>query len=109
MIRIAATFCFLLTLLCPIFCLAEAGGDCADHVRSDGGNCEAMSVGALVVKSEVGSTALAQLLPCLDRLLTTASVAVGTRRFSGLVAWNRATTNPPPASTRQALLQSFLF
>jgi hypothetical protein len=109
MIRIAAALFFLLTLLCPIFCLAEVGGDCSDHGQSNSRNCEAMSVGAVVVKSEFGTTPLGQLLPCIDRLLTTESVAVGTRRWSHLAAWNRANTKPPPASTRQALLQSFLF
>jgi hypothetical protein len=109
MIRIAATIFFLLTLLCPVFCLAEGGGECPDHGQSDGRNCEAMSVGAVVVESDLGTTPLGHLLPCIDRLLTTGSVAVGTRRPSLLAAWNRASFKPPPASTRQALLQSFLF
>jgi hypothetical protein len=109
MIRMAATLCFSLTLLCPIFCLAEVGGDCSDHGQSNGRNCEAMSVGAVVVKSVIGTTPLCQLLPSMDQLLPTESPVVGSPRWLQLVAWNRANTKPPPASTRQALLQTFLF
>jgi hypothetical protein len=109
MIRILATLMFLATLLCPIFCLAEEDGDCADHGRSEGRNCEAMSVGAVVVKSEIGTTTLAQLLPCIDWHLPTESVAASIRRWSGLTTWNRAHDKPPPHLTRQALLQTFLF
>jgi hypothetical protein len=109
MIRIAATLCFSMTLLCPIFCLAEVGGDCSDHGPSNGRNCEAMSIGAVVVKSEIGATPLCQWLPSIDQLLQIESPAVGSPRWLQLAAWNRAKTKPPPASTRQALLQTFLF
>jgi hypothetical protein len=109
MIRIAATLCFSLTLLCPIFCLAEADGDCSDYGQSKGRNCEAMSIGAVVVKSETGTTSLYQLLPFVNAFLPTESPAVGSHRWSQLAVWNRANTKPPPASTRQSLLQTFLF
>jgi hypothetical protein len=109
MIRIAATLCFSLTLLCPIFCLAEADGDCSDQGQSKGRNCEAMSIGAVVVKSEISTTSLYNLLPSVDVLLPTESSSVGSHRWSQLAVWNRANSKPPPASTRQALLQTFLF
>jgi hypothetical protein len=109
MIRIVATLCFSLTLLCPIFCLAEGDGDCSDHGRSDGRNCEAMSVGAVVVKSVNDTTTHCLLLSAVDRLLSTESPAIPFCHRTPLAAWNRAVTKPPPASTRHALLQSFLF
>ncbi|MDR3638216.1 MAG: hypothetical protein P4L84_30710 [Isosphaeraceae bacterium] len=109
MIRIAATLCFSLTLLCPIVCLAEAGDDCVDHGQSDGGNCEAMSIGAVVAKSVIDTTPLCSLLPAVDQLVPTVSPAAGCHRGLPLAAWNRANAKPPPASTRHALLQTFLF
>jgi hypothetical protein len=109
MIRIAATLCFLLTLLCPIFCLAEADGGCSDHGPSNSRNCEAMSVGAVVVKSEVATTPLHHQLLAVDPLSPTESLAVGSHRWLQLAAWNRANTKSPPAATRQAILQTFLF
>lgn len=109
MIRIAATICFSLTLLCPIFCLAEVDGDCSDQGQSSGGNCEAISVGAVVVKSVIDATPLYQPLPALDFLLFVDQPGVGSRPRVKLAAWNRANAKSPPAATRQALLQTFLF
>jgi hypothetical protein len=109
MIRIAATLCFSLTLLCPIFCLAEVDGECSDHGQSSGRNCEAMSVGALVVKSEVATPLLHHLLSAIDPLFLAESPVVGSHRWLQVAAWNRANTKSPPAATRQALLQTFLF
>src|SRR5258708_5859078 len=108
MIRISAALCFSLTLLCPIFCLAEVDGDCSNHDQAEGRNCEAMSIGAVVVKSEIGTSPLCQLLPSVDQLLATESSAVGPRLRLQLAAWIRANTKAPPASTRQALLQTYL-
>ena len=109
MIRIAATLCFSLTLLCPIFCLAEADGECSDHGQPSGRNCEAMSVGAVVIKSEVSTTPLYPLLPAFDRLFPAESPVVCSCRRLQLADWNRANTKSPPAAMRQALLQTFLF
>jgi hypothetical protein len=109
MIRVVATFCFLLTLLCPIFCLSEGDADCSDHGRSEGRNCEAMSIGAVVAKSVNDTTPHFQLLSSVDQFLSTESPAVPFCHRMPLAAWNRAATKPPPASTRHALLQSFLF
>jgi hypothetical protein len=109
MIRIAAILCFSLTLLCPIFCLAEVDGKCSDHDQLSGRNCEAMSVGAVVAKPVVDATPLYQLLPALDFLLSADYPGVGSHSRVTLAAWNRANTKAPPAATRQALLQTFLF
>ena len=109
MIRIAISLCFSLTLLCPVFCLAEADGDCSDHGRSSGKNCEAMSVGAVVVKSETGTTQFVPLPSVAEPFLSAESFAVVSHPWLQLEAWNRASTKPPPAATRQALLQMFLF
>lgn len=109
MIRIVATLCFSLTLLCPIFCLAEGDGHCSDHGQSEGRNCEAMSIGAVVAKSVNDTTPHRQVLSCVDQLLSTESPAAPFRHRMLLAVWNRAATKPPPASTRHALLQSFLF
>jgi hypothetical protein len=109
MIRIAATLCFSLTLLCPIFCLAEADGECSDHGQSSGRNCEAMSVGAVVIESEVSTTPLYHLLLAFDLLFPAESPVVDSYRWLQLADWNRANTKSPPAAMRQALLQTFLF
>jgi hypothetical protein len=109
MIRIAAILCFSLTLLCPIFCLAEVDGECSDHGQSNGRNCEAMSVGAVVVKPEIVTTPLDYLLPTTDFLFLADLPGVGSYRWLQLIAWNRANAKSPPAATRQALLQTFLF
>ncbi len=109
MIRIAATLCFSLTLLCPIFCLAEVESGCADHDRSGGGNCEAMSVGAVVAKPVMDLTTLDGRLPALDFLRSASVPGVGSHPWVKPAAWNRANIKAPPAATRQALLQIFLF
>ena len=62
MIRIAASICFALTLLCPVFCLAEIGDECSAHASLDGENCEAMSIGAVVEKPSIGVASADQLL-----------------------------------------------
>jgi hypothetical protein len=109
MIRIAATLCFSLTLLCPIFCLAEVDGECSDHGQSNGRNCEAMSVGAVVVKPEIATTPLYHLLPTADFLFLAEFTGVVSHRWLQLTAWNRSNAKAPPAAIRQALLQTFLF
>ena len=55
MIRIAASICFALTLLCPVFCLTDVGDDCAARTSLDGENCEAMSIGAVIEKTSSSS------------------------------------------------------
>jgi hypothetical protein len=68
-----------------------------------------MSIGAVVAKSVNDTAPQWRLLSAVDTLLSTGSPAVPFRHRTPLAAWNRAATKPPPASTRHALLQSFLF
>ncbi len=111
MIRIAATICFALTLLCPVFCLAgaEADGPCSDHEPSSGRNCEAMSVGALIAGSERPATPTDRPLPSIDFLRLADIPPAAPRLCARPASRNRANSKPPPAATRQALLQTFLF
>ncbi len=109
MIRIAATLCFYVTLLCPVFCLADEAGPCSGDAQTDARNCEAMTIGAVVVKSVIDTSPLRSWLPALDGLLPPAPSAVGPPRRVTPAVWNRAASRPPNASTRHALLQVFLF
>ena len=110
MIRVLATFCFWLTLFCPAYCLAEADGVCPDHDRSEARNCEAMAIGAIVEELQVVAVPLARLAPPHIGLVRPAKLPTpGSDWWLPLMARNRANTKPPPGSTRQALLQTFLF
>jgi hypothetical protein len=110
MVRIGAVLCFALTLLCPIFCLAETGDACSAHASRDGENCEAMSIGAVVEKLTRGIASPDQSLLFSEGLPAPAKVALDPSRRSRSTAWYRGRAKPPPAaSRRQALLQSFLF
>ena len=51
--RIAVTICFALTLLCPVFCLANASDECSEHSQPMSENCEAMTFGAVVEKVQL--------------------------------------------------------
>jgi hypothetical protein len=107
MIRIAATICYLLTLFCPIFCLAEADGDCSDHSQER--NCEAMSVGAVLVESETVANPTFHQQPAFDFLFPVQVLVAGSRAGSQLATLNGVNTKSPPSAKRQALLQTFLF
>jgi hypothetical protein len=69
MIRMVVSIWFALTLLCPVFCLAETGGDCSAYAPQDGDNCEAMSIGAVVEKPGFGMASPDQSLPAFDGFL----------------------------------------
>jgi hypothetical protein len=68
-----------------------------------------MSVGAVVVKSAIDPTSLEQPRPDVELLLPSKSLAPNSYGSLSLVAWNRSHIKSPPASIRQALLQTFLF
>jgi hypothetical protein len=109
-IRIGVSICFALTLLCPVFCLAETGGECSAHASLDGENCEAMSIGAVVEKPGIGMPSPDQSLPAFDGFLSSESAALDRDRGLRLAARHREQTKPPPAAARRhALLQTFLF
>jgi hypothetical protein len=110
MIRIAASICFALTLLCPVLCLANSADDCSAHAPLDGENCEAMSIGAVVEKPGIGVSSPDQFLPSLDGFATSALAVFESACGLRLAASHRAQVKPPPAAARRhALLQSFLF
>ena len=109
MIRIAASICFALTLLCPVFCLANTADECSAYASPDGENCEAMSIGAVVEKPGIGVSLPERFLPSFDDFALPTSlpsmppaVAVGSPA-------SRANKPPPAAARRHALLQTFLF
>jgi hypothetical protein len=109
MIRIAAIACFLMTLFCPAFCLAGEEGECSDHRASEARNCEAMTVGAVVEARVVAAAPTFTWSSPSDALRPTAPLVAGPPSRSRLEAWRRANAKSPPAATRQALLQTFLF
>jgi hypothetical protein len=99
----------VLTLLCPVFCLADAGDECSPLVQSGGDNCEAMTFGAVVEKIDPSSGSADHSLPCLDGLFTPESAARGSYGRVGLAAlYRRSSSLPPAANRRRALLQTFL-
>jgi hypothetical protein len=108
MIRIAAAFGFWLTLLCPVICLADTGRACCDLGQAESQNCEAMSIGAVVADRVIDGTPIALGLPSLDGHLPAESTILPCR-WLPLTTWRRVHTKPPPAATRHALLQTFLF
>jgi hypothetical protein len=110
MIRIGVSLCFALTLLCPVFCLEETGGECSAHASLDGENCEAMSVGAVLEKPGIGLVSPDHSLPAFDGFSASESTALDCDRGLRLAARHREQTKPPPAAARRhALLQTFLF
>ena len=109
MLRITAIICFTVTLFCPALCLADTDGDCSAHAERNGDNCEAMSIGVVVEKPNDGIISPHQHLPSLDGLLPPATADVHSFNRFLLDARNQAAAKPPPATRRQALLQSLLF
>jgi hypothetical protein len=110
MIRVTVVIVFALSLLCPVFCLAEAAGGCPSHDRPDAENCEAMSFGAVVEKADDGPPAPHRSLPSFDGPLTPGSSAPGPRPGLRPSPRDRGRAKPPPSATRRhALLQTFLF
>jgi hypothetical protein len=113
MIRVTALICFVLSLLCPVFCLAKTAGagECSDCTQSTGENCEAMSVGAVVEKSDHHTQFQDHALPSFfDEPFSPADSAPGSRDSLWSASWNRDHAKAPPtAARRHALLQSFLF
>ena len=108
--RVAVIICFTLTLLCPVFCLANTGDACSDLSQPMSQNCEAMSFGALVDKADSGIASPRQLLPSLDGLNLPEIVADGYwDRLSSALRHRLRAKSPPDAPRRQALLQTFLF
>jgi hypothetical protein len=113
MIRVTALICFVLSLLCPVFCLAKTAGagECSDCAQSTGENCEAMSVGAVVEKSDNHTQFQGHALPSFfDEPFSSSESAPGSRDWLRLGCWIRDHAKAPPsAARRHALLQSFLF
>jgi hypothetical protein len=110
MIRLGVSICFALTLLCPVFCLAEMDGECSAHAPQDGDNCEAMSIGAVVEKPALGVASADQAFPSLDFCLSSDFAALDAACRLRLAAGHREEAKPPPAAARRhALLQTFLF
>jgi hypothetical protein len=110
MIRVIVTICFALTLLCPVFCLADTDRECSSTVQPDGDNCEAMSIGAVVEKSDFGTLSPGHFLPSLDGLLPIEPAKCGCDcRLPSARRYWRHPKPPPEAARRHALLQSFLF
>jgi hypothetical protein len=110
MIRMVVSIWFALTLLCPVFCLAETGGDCSAYAPQDGDNCEAMSIGAVVEKPGIGVASADQSLPSLDGFVVSGFAALDPAARWRLAAGHREEIKPPPAAARRhALLQTFLF
>jgi hypothetical protein len=110
MTRIGVSICFALTLLCPVFCLAEMGGECSPHASLDGDNCEAMSIGAVVEKPTTALALPDQSSPSQEGLLSPATAGRDHARRVWLAAWHAEQVKPPPsAARRHALLQVFLF
>ena len=108
--RIAVTICFTLTLLCPVFCLANAGDECSEHSQPMSENCEAMTFGAVVEKVHSSIPSLHELLPSLAGFSVSDAVAGDCRDWWRFVPQNRShAKSPPDAARRHALLQSFLF
>jgi hypothetical protein len=69
MLRVTVIICFLLTLFCPVFCLAKTDSECSAHAPQDGENCEAMSIGAVVEKPGSGVPSPQKCLLCFEELL----------------------------------------
>jgi hypothetical protein len=110
MTRIAASICLALTLLCPVLCLANTADECSAHASLDGENCEAMSIGALVEKTNIGVSSPDQYLPALDGLVSSALAVLDSASGLRLAARHREQAKPPLAAARRhALLQTFLF
>ena len=110
MIRIAASLCFGLTLLCPVVCLARTGDECSAHAPQGGDNCEAMSIGAVVEQTASGFASADQSHPSYDGFVTSGFAAVDPVGRLRRAAGHREEAKPPPAAARRhALLQIFLF
>jgi hypothetical protein len=110
MIRVGVIVCFALTLLCPIFCLAGTSDECSDHALRNTENCEAMSIGAVVEKSDLGAASRHQFLPTIDGFSLPATAARGVdRRLRATSRQREHAKSPPIAARRQAILQIFLF
>lgn len=110
MIRLAVSICFALTLLCPVFCLAETGGECSAYSPPDGDNCQAMSIGAVLEKPALVVPSADQALPSVDFWLSSDFAALDAACRLRFAAGRREETRPPPAAARfHALLQTFLF
>jgi hypothetical protein len=109
-IRAAASICFALTLLCPVFCLAKTDSECSAHAPLDGENSEAMSIGAVIEKPGVGVPSPHNCLLCMEGLASAPTAKLDPARRLRLAARHRALSKPPPtAARRHALLQTFLF
>ena len=110
MIRIAASICFALTLLCPVFCLANTADECTACASADGENCEAMSIGAVVEKLGTGVSMSERCLPSFDDFVSPdlAALKIG-RGLRSAVRRGEETRPPTEAARRHALLQTFLF
>lgn len=109
MIRVAAIFCFVLTLLCPVFCLADACDERSPCAPTDGDNCEAMTFGAVVETVDTNTVSAGHSLPCLDGPFAPESEARGLyRRVRLATRYRRHSPLPPVAGRRRALLQTFL-
>ena len=106
MTRIAIVFCFFLTLLCPVFCLAGEDGGCSEHSQETGQNCEAMTVGAVVIESDTVAI-LSWSLLLLGTIFSIWPRFVVARTLTAFR--HRSVSKPPPAAVRQSLLQVFLF
>jgi hypothetical protein len=110
MIRVTAAVCFLLTLLCPVVCLANLDGDACAAVEPNSENCEAMSIGAVFEKPVIGVASLHQLCPSLDSFLQLKLRLVSGESHPQMTRWLQCHTKPPsPALRRLAVLQAFLF
>ena len=110
MTRMLVITCFALTLLCPVFCLAQAGDDCCAQTQTGSDNCEAMSFGAVVEKPGAPESLLCRALSAIDGFLPPASLGSGSLCCARSTFLPRShTKSPPPATRRQALLQTFLF
>ena len=110
MIRIAASICFALTLLCPVFCLANRADECSACASPERDNCEAMSIGAVVEKPGNGVSLPDHSLPSFDGFVSSDVAALNITSGLRQTGSHREQTKPPlPAIRRQALLQTFLF
>ena len=110
MIRLGMSICFALTLLCPLLCLAQTGGECSAHASPDGENCEAMSIGAVVEEPGIGVASPERSLPSVDDFATSDFAALDAACRLRWAARHRRRVKPPPAAARRhALLQTFLF
>jgi hypothetical protein len=110
MVRVTVIICFILTLFCPVFCLAKTDSECSAHASLDDENCEAKSIGAVVEKPGLGVPSPHKCLLSLEGFLSPVTADLVPTRRLWLGARLRALSKPPPAAARRhALLQTFLF